>query len=698
MDAAKNPLILKYGLTELRRWILENKKDLGDIDAWDELAIERLCIRGLVAGWREAFMSPEAIKGEVPGLDPASFPIPTRALPLIDYGARGPVGHFPNFVRLCWNGAFKWSENMDGEIIVNHWATRCAYDFFNRRPNTETDADYQIVAGCGSSGKTGLYSVLALVLCYCFPKGFMCKVCTTTMRGAEGRIWGQITQWHRRSWFSKAGTLKSSQGYDDGEFKILSGNEHRLLFYGTNQAAVQQNSKARNINTEKNATRGIEMVPVPRGNDGAGAVSGFIGLKAPVKLLVVDEATEVDASIFREDMHTNWRLADLWSQIVFLGNPTWESQKFVEFYKPKKGWNDTNYYKGSRGWKTERGGWVTSLYGLDTPNREWRKKEDPKRKPKEPISPFGYLLTQTDIDKAEIKAQGRDTVAFSRMVEGWLCEDAINDTILTPKAVDVNGCEGVVEWTGEGRYALMACDPAFGGDNFAVAIGYIGYGYTKGDKDRRVFLELETVKQIPYKSSDVRTADQQQVATVATYASSYGIPREMLASDSTGSSMGFVVGMEAEMKGAIYRVCFAGKPTERTVSPGDPRKSTEAYVNGNSEIIMSVREFLPYLRGLTHAEMMDQFYKRKFRVMQGNKFCVEIKHDFIKRYGHSPDEADAVAILIDLARSFGLGTDRLMLPGSVKAAGPVWANRASALRMYASSSGKPLGMMQYGAA
>lgn len=678
--AASNPLVIKYGLVDIQQWIRDHRGV--DISLWEPLAIERLCIRGKMAGWEYVLLSKEERDAGM------AVPQPSREWPIVDYGPRGPYGHLIQFSEHCWGGLFSWSVNMGGEIVVNHWAARCAWDFFNRGQNTPTDARYFITAGCASSGKTGVYSIIALTLFYCFPKSFLCRVGTTTSKGAEGRIWGQIAAWHRQGYFAKKSDMSSANGYNDGSFKILQGAEKRLLFYGRGE-----NDK----DVEKDTTRGIELVAIKHGADGKAAVQVLIGLKAHLKLLIIDEAPDVDQSVFSEDLMLNFSEAEIWAQSVYLGNPAWHAREFVEHYTPAKGWNDPDYHKGSRGWFTAKHGWVTQLYGPDTPNRDWKKLKDKSRKKNEPVAPFPYLLVKASIDRAKIACGGDDTPGYARMIEGWLCDENRNDTILTPKDIRSNGCEGIVEWTGEGRVALMGCDPAAGGDDFTVAIGWIGYGYT-AKRERKVFLEVEDIRTIPYRSNDDRTADQQQVAQITTLASSYGIRRETISSDSTGFSKGFVALIENEMKGQIYRVNFAGRPTERVVSDRDPRKSSDAYMNGNSEIIMAVREYLPYLRGMTDVDMLDAFYMRKWTLRMGDKYAVEEKGDFKKRYGRSPDQADAVAVLIDLARTFGLGTDRLLIPGTMGTGRKeAWRNTASEMRFYAGQERRG-GMMNYGAA
>jgi hypothetical protein len=60
--------------------------------------------------------------------------------------------------------------------------------------------------------------------------------------------------------------------------------------------------------------------------------------------------------------------------------------------------------------------------------------------------------------------------------------------------------------------------------------------------------------------------------------------------------------------------------------------------------------------------VLDQGCERTFEIRTGDKIQVELKQDFKQRIGSSPDKFDSLAILVDLARTMGLGSDILVHP------------------------------------
>jgi hypothetical protein len=145
-------------------------------------------------------------------------------------------------------------------------------------------------------------------------------------------------------------------------------------------------------------------------------------------------------------------------------------------------------------------------------------------------------------------------------------------------------------------------------------------------------------------------------------AASLGVGPESIAADTTGSSTGFVYPFEKEMDGRIHRTYFSASPSERIAEPGDIRTSKERYTSASSELAYSIRTFLPFIKKLSDDEVLDQGCERTFEIRAGDRIQVELKQDFKQRIGSSPDKFDALAILVDLARTMGLGTDLFVHP------------------------------------
>jgi hypothetical protein len=130
------------------------------------------------------------------------------------------------------------------------------------------------------------------------------------------------------------------------------------------------------------------------------------------------------------------------------------------------------------------------------------------------------------------------------------------------------------------------------------------------------------------------------------------IPPEELAIDSTGEGGGLLAIFHREW-GRVVGVEFGGRPTDMPVSETNPKPSDEEYDRRASELNMAVRTFATAnaLRGMSN-EACQQACARKTEY-KSKKYRVETKGDFKKRFGRSPDNLDACAILIDLCRQRG---------------------------------------------
>lgn len=680
-DRKVMPLLEKYGMVRMADWLLRKKLNLYDKAP---LEIERLCIRGKLAGWRWA------LEQEIPDLEhDADFPLPTKEFPLFDYSLNGPVGHFKNLADIVWDGKVEWYKRQGNERVQNHFLQRCLWDLTNRTQYCDDGVLYNMLAGPGSCGKTFGAALRLLLLFYCFPSDFMGKVCSSSKGSAESRIWAEVIQWHESSIYHEASIY-------GGKFKMWSGGNQRLLFV---------KDGAGNKDGTKDVRQGIELVALPRSAVGKGAVKALKGMRQLVKLWVVDEATDVDPSAFDAEIAGNWLISQVLSQIMYLANPNHDSSAFVEHYAAKEGeWYDAE----SPGWHTRQGGYVTNFNGLDTPNQNWRAINDRKRG-NGLACPFPYISCVSDIDRLEIRAGGRNTCAFMSQAVGFLPSSEMADSIMTLPMLQAAGCHLKAEWVGEGSHPLMANDPAFGGDDFMVAPGVIGLAYVNvnGVRTKRVVLDISPLLKVPYllQNAGTSTPEEGQAKWVLDNAKMMGLNHlGAMASDNTGTSRAFVTVAELMAKrdyhfegSLMHRVGWKEKCSERIEAPDDPtaRKSVDAYPDSTSELIMSVRNYRRFIRGFTDTDLVDQFGKRKFHVIGGNRYKVQTKDEFKNgvasrgwgAYGFSPDEMDAVAVLVDLARTCGLGTETLKHPSMIDAGGRLYSRRRGKVALYGQAGG-----------
>lgn len=647
MSAQK--LIREYGLGRCKAQLRDAAKV--SIDSLSELEIERLMVRGQLLGWKRFL-----------GIDT----VPGSPLPVFDHTERGPEGHMKRFIDLAWEGFWMWDARVGDMTLVNHYSSRAFYDLLNRSAAGRAPASYNMIIGPASSGKTSISALYAVSMFLVFRDEITVKLVSTSATSAEDRIWGQAVDLFTRSWWGKNPRVPGQ-----GAFLAIQGREQRILFLIEGTDKVRQGAqgvkRTAALPLSKNYLRGIQLVPVQRGVDGQGAVKRLMGIKAPQKLLIVDECGDCDTSIFGENLLMNWSVARQFAQVVYMWNPKWSAPRAVSYTEPEGGWVDPDYSMESPGWRTRRDGWCTSLNGLDTPNLDFRKENDIKRDVAEPSAPFPFLLTVTDIELARKKApEGDQSEAFMQMAVGFLADDTKSNTVISHRMVQENGADKPAEWTGENSYYLLGCDPSLsGGDRFTICVGQIGYGYDK-QKRKRVMLEVDSFRYVPFVQGDIRgthTAEAGQVRYVQEMAAEMDAGPESIASDCTGVSMGFVNACEMALGGQqFHRVHFAAAPSERPAGPGESRTAAEKFADSKSEICFSVRDYLPWIRGITNEAAIDQGSQRTYKVKGRDKIVVEGKRDFKTRMGGSPDEYDALSILVDLAKTMGLGTETLLHP------------------------------------
>lgn len=673
----------------------------------EPLEIELLCIRGKMGGWRWAIE--EAMERTF--AEKTYIPQHNKEYPLFDYGTFGPVGHLRRFSDYVWDGEYKieWTKKVGREVVHNHFLQRCAWDMTNRTQDCNDATQYNMICGPMSCGKTFAAAWRILLLFYAFPRDFMAKVCSISKGGAGSRVWAEVVSWHERSIYFKG-------SHFGGRFQVYNAPSEELLFL---ERVMATGRLGRDEEKEtKDHRRGIELVALPRSATGKGAVRQLKGMRQKIKIWVIDEATDVDPSAFDAEIAANWLVSPFLSQIVYLANPTHDSSAFVDHYLPK---DENEYYDPeSPGWATRHNGWVTNLNGLDSPNREWRTQRDRKRLAHEHISPFPYLSNITSVEATESRAGGRETCAFMSQAVGFLPSTFSADAILTLPIIQSAGALGGAEWAGEGTYMLNGNDPAFGGDEFVSAFGLIGMGYTTiyGKRVKRVIMEIfkagkddQDLLVIPFVRADTggdnSTPEERAARWLLERQSNFGIRHlSAVSSDCTGTSRGFVHLYENMAKekysfagNMLHRVGWKEKCSERPEMPDDPssRKAIDAYQDSSAELLMSVRHWIPYIRNFKNQALIDQFSNRRFSIAAGNKVKVQTKDEFRdgvaakgwSGYGDSPNEMDAVAVLVDLARQCGLGTEKLVHPSHIEEGGRLHIRRRN--EVYGIRSGKDEG-------
>ena len=122
--------------------------------------------------------------------------------------------------------------------------------------------------------------------------------------------------------------------------------------------------------------------------------------------------------------------------------------------------------------------------------------------------------------------------------------------------------------------------------------------------------------------------------------------------DKTGTGRGVYAILVTEW-GPVLGVEFGGSPSDKPASSADPRPSSEVYDRKVTELWYSCQEFLltQQLKGI-YDEAAIEFCSREYTI-KNKKICLDTKEECKKKIGRSPDHADAISVLVELARTLG---------------------------------------------
>jgi hypothetical protein len=186
-----------------------------------------------------------------------------------------------------------------------------------------------------------------------------------------------------------------------------------------------------------------------------------------------------------------------------------------------------------------------------------------------------------------------------------------------------------------------------------MTIGRLG---VTEDRTKKLIIDKQRVIQLDG-SKDAPTIHDQLVSKITAISREEGIRPENLALDSTSEGDAICSMLKREF-GPVIGVEFGGKATAIPVSDNDRRHGYERFQNRVSELWYKVRDLL--ITGKIHGvplQARKEFCLREYR-LRGKKIMVEKKSDLKQRLKCSPDHADSVVILVDLAVSRGLSVGK----------------------------------------
>lgn len=503
-------------------------------------------------------------------------------------------------------GAYRHLKNAIDLIFTdkNGQPTTKWHDWTNQRLRALCEHKTNAWTGCAAAGKTWDAGLFAMMFWLADPFNTIVVLTSTTAKMVRKRIWPVLRELHRASpalpghMLDSATMLQTTQGDDK---------------YGIFAKAVLQGSSGR-------------------------AIADIQGMHAERFMLIVDEATDTPEAIAEVIPNLQKGCADF--RLLFIGNALSRLDPHGRVCEPRDGWqsidvdDDEWETAGVPEWGIEPGVCL-HFDGLKSPNLKIGEDKWP------------FLYSNKDYARDMARPEAKESLAFWKYTRGFWAPDGFCKTVMSEPLV--------VKYDGMGKFTFMTnsrrvagLDAGFGGDKCILRIGTIG-----DIEGGRTAVQLDKKIELIIKASAKEPVHYQIARQVKEHCEREGVGPEAFGLDATGEGGGLASILSNEWSPAINWVEFGGLASDYAISETDGRPAREVYDRKVTELWFSAREFLinGQLKGLDKVEV-QQFSSREY-TDDKRRIKLDTKDDCKKKVGHSPDEADAVAVLLEVAKRLG---------------------------------------------
>jgi len=506
--------------------------------------------------------------------------------------------HGRNFAEITWG-----QQNKNQKFDWHPWAETML--------DAASKTDYLAVAGCAGSGKSVFYGgPWANTVFLASPKDTLVIVCSTTIKGAEGRIWGYIRDFWTKAAFPLPGKMVDSMHV------IYPIDEHGTVI---------------------SKRMGIHLIAAEKGKEKE-AGEKIKGLHAENVLLILDELPLLSKATIRTAIANLSQAPNF--QVIGLGNPADYFDPFSELAKPKDGWQSINV--DSEIWETERG-LALHFDAIKSPNILAGE------------TLYPYLPRTEQKESAAVRCGGENTLAFWTEWRGFWPPSDIASGIYSSSEIVLYGADKSVpdeDWDGT-PIGLSGLDLGLvnGGDR---CMSYFArFGRLKIGGVCLCFDEY-----LPINEDIMDKTNPREVQIVMNWrraCESRGVLPHNTGYDASGGGIPYRGWMDLLWSRDIHGIRFHETPSELPVSDTDRTPAKERYVNRVTELWFSGKWMIRngLIRGIG-PDLAAELCERRYEVM-GTGGTIRLKaepKDIMKKRtnGRSPDLADAFAIVIDLVR------------------------------------------------
>ena len=490
-------------------------------------------------------------------------------------------------------GAFKHFKNAANllwpQLIWNPW--------LDKQIESLCENQWVCWSGCGASGKTYAASLYTMIYFLAAPLQTSVILTSTTAKMIRKRAWPVIQDLHR----SCKGGFPAHMVDSKTTLQAIRGDDKHAVF----------------------------AIPVLDGATSK-AVANIQGIRSPRTMVIVDEATDTPEAAF--EACSNLQKGTREFKFLAIGNPHSKFDQHGRFATPKKGWSSVSIEDDE--WDTERGVCVR-FDGMKSPNMLAGKTK------------YDFLINEDQVRQAQ-KYDGEDSPKFWKYTRGMWAPEGVCKTVLSESLVEKYRVMLPAVFLKK-SYMVAGLDPAFnGGDRCVIQLARYG-DFDNG----KMGIQLERNEIIEIDAQSSEPVHFQIASRVQQICEENKVLPQHLAVDATGEGGGLCDILAKVWSPSIQRVEFGGRASDRPVSPEDYRKSSEVYGNKVTELWFSVRQWVinEQLRGMQHDAVIE-FCSRMFDDAK-RMTIIERKVEMKARTGKSPDFADAVTLVIEMARRLG---------------------------------------------
>lgn len=390
-------------------------------------------------------------------------------------------------------------------------------------------------------------------------------------------------------------------------------------------AIINDNDLDENDATVKASIRGVALAD----GDSAKAVARLAGAHLPFVTMILDEGSALPETA--ANARINAMAGTRRFRYLSLANPVDKFDEATKFCVPVDGWGSVDEHTPK--WRS-RHGLVLHHNGFNSPAID-----EPDK--------YTFLINQKQIDAILTSVGGNaDDPLVWRMVIGFPAPQGSDSCVMSPSDLSNFKMQTLPVWDRGGTVLVGGLDPAFtsGGDKCMLQLADVGW------MAPRIWgIAFRDPVQIPIEASNQRPPVYQISDRIKDICLREGLSLANLAVDDSGVQSVASV-LSEELGGQPIRCNFASRATEMMASEAPQSVAKPRYKDLVTQMWYTVARMGREGRLRNFPEVAaQQFCSRRFR--RGRvPLALESKEMYaLRKAGHSPDEADALALCVHAA-------------------------------------------------